>query len=109
MGDRLIVALTVDECVNKGPGRPVYTWQERASILRELRCVDEVVPSRSGTEGIINVRPQVFVKGIDYRERGLKQNEIDACALVGAEIRLTDTQKMGTSDVIRRLRLCEQS
>ncbi len=106
-GDRLIVALTVDETVNKGAGRPVYTWGERFIILKELRCVDYVVSSRYGADAIRLVRPDVFAKGIDYAEKGVRQDEFDACKEVGAVIMFTETAKMGTSDVIRRIRACE--
>lgn len=106
-GDRLVIALTVDQTVNKGAGRPVYTWGERAAMLMALRCVDDVVASSYGADAIRVVRPDVFAKGIDYVTRGVRQDEIDACKEVGAVVRFTETPKMGTSDVIRRIRACE--
>lgn len=103
MGDRLVVALTEDRLVNKGPGRPLFTWTQRASMLRELRCVDEVVPSRTSAEAILAVRPALFVKGIDYEGR-LPQANVEACAQVGAEIRFTATPKMSATEIIREIR-----
>ena len=102
MGARLVVSLTLDDHVNKGPGRPVYTWNERAAVLRALRCVDEVVPSRNAWEAIESVRPNVFVKGIDYADHGLLP-ERQACALVGAEIRFTRSPKLSASETIKKV------
>jgi len=45
LGDCLIVALESDENVKKlkGPGRPIHTQKQRAGMLKELKCVDEVI------------------------------------------------------------------
>ncbi len=67
-GDVLIVTITPDRFVNKGPGRPVFQETDRASLLAELRVVDYVLVTESPTaiEAIGAVRPDVFVKGPDY-------------------------------------------
>ena len=43
-GDVLVVAVNDDASVrgNKGPGRPVFSAEERAEVLAALRCVDYV-------------------------------------------------------------------
>ena len=102
MGDRLIVTLTLDEHVNKGPKRPYLTWAERFGMLRELRCVDEVYPSANAWEAIRLYRPEVFVKGEDWRDR-LPAETLEACVEVGAEIRFTETPRFGTAEMVRRL------
>ena len=40
--DKLIVTITPDEYVNKGPGRPVFNHHQRAEALASLSCVDYV-------------------------------------------------------------------
>lgn len=105
MGDMLIVALTADAHVNKGLGRPIYTWAERAAMLRELRCVDAVEPSSCSVEAILRLKPAIFAKGRDYYY-GLPRADVDACAAVGAEVRFTDTPKMSTTEIIRRIKEC---
>ena len=105
MGDRLVVALTVDDSVWKGRGRPICRWEERAAVLRALACVDAVVPSRSGLEAVLRVRPQVFAKGPDYADT-LAGIVREACAEVGAEIRFTSAPKMSTGEIIARVRAC---
>lgn len=106
MGDRLVVALTVDAAVNKGPGRPINQWEERAEVLRALRFVDEVVPSASAFQAILAVRPRVFVKGIDYADSSALDDDRAACRAVGAELRTTETPKTSSTELMRRIAKC---
>lgn len=103
MGDRLIVSLTHDYAVNKGPGRPVNPWDHRAELLRELRCVDDVVGTDTAIRAILSVRPDVFVKGIDYSCGDRWTEEIhEACKQVGARLAFTKSPKMSATDIIRK-------
>lgn len=104
MGTHLAVALTVDEAVGKGPGRPVQPWDERAAILRELRCVDFVIPSSSGAAAVLMVRPAIYVKGIDYAGADIPERAV--CARVGAQLRFTRSAKKSTTELIRRMQAC---
>lgn len=104
MGDFLIVSLTVDSHVNKGPRRPIYTWEDRAALLRELRCVDQVERSKNAVDAILAWRPDIFVKGIDYAGGGAWTEDIlAACKEVGAAIRFTSSPKMSASETIRKI------
>jgi D-beta-D-heptose 7-phosphate kinase/D-beta-D-heptose 1-phosphate adenosyltransferase len=71
-GDRLIVALNSDESVRqiKGPLRPIVGEHERARILAALNAVDAVIVfnERTPLKLIEAIRPDVLVKGGDYRE-----------------------------------------
>lgn len=104
LGDRLVVALTADAFVNKGPDRPVHRWHHRAEMLKELRCVSEVVRSVTAVDAILRVRPDIFVKGIDYSAPELLAEERAACREVGAELRITPTTKLSSSEIIGRIR-----
>jgi rfaE bifunctional protein nucleotidyltransferase chain/domain len=68
LGDILVVTLTADAFVNKGPGRPIYSEEERAYALSRLKGVDIVDISRgkTGVEMIRKYRPDVYAKGADY-------------------------------------------
>ena len=68
-GDVLVVSITPDRYVNKGPGRPVFPEQFRAEMVAALECVDWVVINQWPTaeEIITRVRPDAYVKGPDYR------------------------------------------
>lgn len=67
-GDILIVTVTADKYVRKGEGRPVFKEHQRVAMLRALAIVDDVkVINAAGAEPAIReVRPHVYVKGIEY-------------------------------------------
>jgi len=67
-GDILIVGLTADEFVNKGPGRPVFNFFQRKAMLEALAIVDVVHPCFTfGPEELIaQIRPDFYVKGKEY-------------------------------------------
>jgi len=69
-GDVLVVTLTPDRFVNKGPGRPYFPEQLRAEALAALECVDYVVINHYPTavEPIKIIKPHAYVKGIEYQE-----------------------------------------
>ena len=103
MGSFLIVSVTHDYYVNKGPGRPVYTHKERAALVAALKCVDEVIVVQNLISAMKIVRPDILVKGIDYRGE-LDQEHQDYCKQYGIEIRYTDTPKYSATELIRGLR-----
>ncbi len=71
-GDKLVVALNTDASVRrlKGESRPVQDEAARACVMGALRCVDLVVLFDEDTplEVITALKPDVLVKGADYRE-----------------------------------------
>ena len=103
LGDKLIVALTLDANVNKGPNRPIHTWADRAYLLTRLKCVDEVVASSSAVSAIRALKPTYFVKGIDYEGGDKFSEDIQAvCEEVGTLIRYTKSPKQSSTDIIRK-------
>lgn len=71
LGDVLVVGLNTDASVRrlKGEGRPVNDEEARALVLASLGVVDAVVLFDEDTpyELIKAVRPEVLVKGADYK------------------------------------------
>ncbi len=69
LGDRLVVAVNVDETVRalKGADRPVNTLERRMTVLAALECVDWVVPFSEETPErlICRLEPDFLVKGGD--------------------------------------------
>jgi len=70
LGDVLLVTITPDHLVNKGPHRPVFDQTLRAAALAALACVDHVCVNiwPTAAETIAHVKPSVFVKGAEYRD-----------------------------------------
>ena len=103
-GDVLVVSLTEDRHVNKGPDRPAFTESLRAEAIAALGDVDFVTISRfpSAVEMIGIVRPHVYVKGPDYRQPaddvtgGIKREE-EAVHAAGGEICITDDVTFSSS------------
>ncbi len=79
LGDRLIVAVNDDASVRrlKGAGRPVNGLAQRMAVLAGLRSVDWVVPFAEDTPErlICRIRPDVLVKGGDYRPEQIAGHE----------------------------------
>lgn len=69
-GDFLVVSITSDRYVNKGPDRPVFPAEVRADVLAALGIVDmvTVVDHSSAEPAIEAIRPTVYVKGSEYAE-----------------------------------------
>lgn len=105
LGDRLVVSVTSDRFVNKGPGRPRFTEAERAEALSALACVDEVKINDSADAVLMieHVRPAFYVKGIDYSE--VKDDEAlaresAAVAACGGEVVFTSTRKWSSTELL---------
>jgi D-beta-D-heptose 7-phosphate kinase/D-beta-D-heptose 1-phosphate adenosyltransferase len=80
LGDYLIVGLNSDDSVTrlKGSGRPFIPQAERAEILTSIRWVDGVVIFQEETPHLLidRLRPDVLVKGGDYRSNDVVGNDI---------------------------------
>ncbi|MCG3126703.1 MAG: Bifunctional protein HldE [Phycisphaerae bacterium] len=70
LGDVLLVSLTGDAEIEKGPGRPLIPEDMRAESLAALEFVDYVVIDASPTAcALLNeIRPDVYVKGREYAQ-----------------------------------------
>ena len=64
-GDILVVTVTPDIYVDKGPGRPVFNQSLRAESIAALECVDYVSVNNWATaeETLRQLRPDYYVKG----------------------------------------------
>ncbi|MBO0744031.1 MAG: bifunctional heptose 7-phosphate kinase/heptose 1-phosphate adenyltransferase [Candidatus Dormibacteraeota bacterium] len=80
LGDALIVLVNSDRGVRalKGPGRPVNPEADRVRVLASLRWVDAVATFDEPTpvEALRRLRPDVFVKGGEYRNRSLPEQPV---------------------------------
>src|SRR5262245_13515890 len=61
-GDILVVTLTPDQWVNKGPHRPAFPQEVRAELLASLGCVNFVALNRwpTAVETIQLLKPHFF-------------------------------------------------
>ena len=106
-GDVLVVGLNSDASVRKikGARRPIYSQNERAQMLSALADVDYVVIFGEVTpEKLIRaVKPDVLVKGEDWKEKGVVGREFVEAQ--GGKVILSPlVQGLSTSDIIKRAR-----
>ena len=75
MADVLVVTVTEDRFIKKGPGRPAFNAALRAECLAALRVVDYVAtsPWPTGVEAIDLLKPHLYVKGQEYRKPSAEQ------------------------------------
>ena len=68
LGDILIVTISPDHYVNKGPDRPVFNQRLRLEHLAALQMIDYVAvnDTPSAVETILHLKPNVYVKGKEY-------------------------------------------
>ncbi len=79
-GDILIVGINSDESIKKikGKKRPVIPLESRIYVLDNLKPIDFVVPFNEETPiNLIDIiKPDVHVKGGDYREEDLPESRL---------------------------------
>ena len=93
MGDKLIVTVTGEKFVNKGPGRPYFNDDLRLKSLTALESVDYVVivPFPAAVEAIKAVTPDIYCKGKEYENTqsdvtGNMTDDVNAVNAVGGEL-----------------------
>jgi D-beta-D-heptose 7-phosphate kinase/D-beta-D-heptose 1-phosphate adenosyltransferase len=102
-GDLLVLGLNSDASVRrlKGPGRPLVGQADRARLVAALEAVDYVVVFGEDTPArlVRAVKPDVLVKGEDYRGREVV-GEADAGRVVLAPL----AKGLSTSALLERIR-----
>lgn len=109
LGDLLVVTLTPDRYVNKGPHRPAFEEALRAEAVGALSCVDFVAINRwpTAVELVELLRPDLYVKGSDYRIEsddlsGGIRREREAIEAVGGQLCFTKGITFSSSSLLNR-------
>jgi rfaE bifunctional protein nucleotidyltransferase chain/domain len=108
-GDVVMVTITADRYVNKGPGRPIFPENMRAEMLASLANVDWVgINHTSSAEPVLDtVRPDIYVKGSDYENpeddvTGKIRSERDVVERHGGRIVFTRDVTFSSSSLVNR-------
>lgn len=112
LGDRLIVAVNVDETVRrlKGEGRPVNSLDRRMTVLAALESVDWVIPFSEDTPErlICQIKPDILVKGGDNVPENIPGSKCVWAA--GGEVLAMDyLENCSTTGLINLIRAAEQT
>lgn len=109
LGDILVVTLTADKFVNKGPGRPYFNEQLRTRSLSALACVDYVVlsPNPGAVAAIECIHPDVYCKGKEYEDpdfdlTGALKAESDAVERIGGQLRYAGPIKYSSTRLLNQ-------
>jgi cytidyltransferase-like protein len=82
--------------------RPLLTETQRAAVVDAIRYVDYVHIYHIDTETILRqLRPRYYVKGSDWRDRGLPPEQDVICREHGIEIVFLDTMLDSSSRLLR--------
>lgn len=109
LGHLLVVGLNSDNSVRqlKGPQRPLVPQRQRAAVLAALACVDAVVifPQKRAHRFLGTVRPDIYVKGGDYKPKTLDARELAVLTAIGAKIRILPfVRGFSTTKLIEKIR-----
>lgn len=109
-GDILLVTVTPDDYVNKGPNRPIFGIDTRMACIAALDCVDYVCASNSpdAIPAIKILKPNIYCKGKDYIKNAMDitgkiKKEKDAIRKVGGKIFYTQDELYSSSRIINHL------
>lgn len=107
LGDILIVTVTPDKFIKKGPGRPRFNEAERLKFVAGLECVDFVGlnSTHDASHAIKMLSPDIYVKGKDVifksdkPEEGLYR-EIEALKLCGGKINFIESLPIHSTELL---------
>lgn len=108
-GEKLIVTLTSDRYVNKGPGRPHFSQDVRAEMLRAIRIIDhvEIIDDPTAMPAIHKFKPNVYFKGQDYADKskdvtgGIIEEE-KTVEQYGGKLVFSNSALMSSSHILNR-------
>ncbi len=108
-GDVLVVTVTEDAFVNKGPNRPAFSQNLRAEAIAGLALVDYVAVNRwpNAVETLRLLQPDIYVKGPDYRvssddvTSGITKEE-EAILSVGGRLVFTQGETFSSSNLLNQ-------
>ena len=105
--DILVISLTADEFVKKGPNQPFNNVLKRAAIIQSLEICDFVYINKNLTanEVIKSLKPNIYFKGKDYLEKDFTNNfnkEVSTVKKNKGNFYITKTKLMSSSRILNK-------
>ena len=107
LGDILVVSITSEKYVRKGPGRPYFNDEMRLKFLEAIGCIDYVLLSEAYTvDDIIEVvEPDLYVKGQEYSKAddditGMISKEVELVRQHGGDVYYTSGEVYSSTRLI---------
>lgn len=109
LGNILVVTITPDRFVGKGPHRPAFGEDLRAEAIAALDSVDYVAINKwpLAADTIRLLKPHFYVKGPDYKDPEMNHTggisiEEEAIKSVGGQLVITEDISFSSSNLINR-------
>lgn len=109
MGDVLVVTVTPDKYVDKGPARPAFPQHLRVEGVASQHIVDHAAISiwPTAEKLLLHLKPDIYVKGADFKSleddpTGKLQKEANVCQELGIAIKLTEDIVFSSTNLINR-------
>ena len=103
----MVVTVTSDKFVKKGPNRPFFNIKERLKALEAIEFIDYISASEFETskEVLEKIKPDIYCKGKDYKNTkndftGQILNEIKTIKKFGGKIQYTNDKLFSSSKII---------
>ena len=107
LGDILIVTITPDKFVKKGPNRPVFNSNLRIEALAALEYIDYLAVNKweNAIQTINLLKPDIYCKGPDYKNKAKDltkkiYEEEAAVRSYGGKIFITSAKKFSSGTLI---------
>ena len=106
--DILIVSVTANQFVIKGPNQPYNDEINRAKFLLHIKNIDYVVIDQNLTaEGILDrLKPDFYIKGKDYKDKDITNNlskEIKILKKNKGKLLITETKLLSSTKIINKI------
>ena len=109
MGDILVVTITTDKYVDKGPARPAFPEKLRAEAIASLGMVDYVAvnPYPTAEDTLRLLHPDIYVKGSEFKVifsdmTGKIAGEAEVTRELGIKIAFTEDIVFSSTNLINR-------
>jgi len=108
MGDILVVTITPDIYVDKGPNRPVFNQDLRRDSIAALECVDYAAINKWPTaeETLRTLRPDIYTKGQEFEKgedkTGKLQKELEIAKEIGCQMHFTHETVFSSTTLINK-------
>ncbi len=103
--DILVVSVTADKFIFKGPNQPYNNENARAKFLEHISIIDYIyIDNNLTAEKILaDLKPDIYFKGKDYNEKDLTGNlnkEIKILKKNKGKILITQTQMLSSTKIV---------
>lgn len=106
--DILIVSVTADQFIVKGPNQPYNNELNRAKFLLHIKNIDYVVIDQNLTavKALDKLKPDFYIKGKDYKNKDITSNldkEIKILKKNRGKLIITESKLLSTTKIINNI------